>query len=269
MNAPVSVAVLCGRVMQWLSSRPPGTQLVAQEREVRRVVAHADVLGEPDRADRVEAGLGARRGSRRSGPRPTSSRPSRLIGVLRPARPAPATASRRWPRRRSAWRRAAPCRPSRSRRRAAACRAAGRACGRRGRTSPPAPPPGSRPRREARAGVGHRRAEHQLVEPVGHVVVVVDRLGVAALGVPRSPRRRGATAAASPAAAGAAARGAASPSARTIRSASARRGRSVMPASRSAPASRRRGHPGGRRRSRGRRRRRRVPCPRSPGAVSR
>lgn len=34
-----------------------------------------------------------------------------------------------------------------------------------------------------RAGVGHRRAQHQFVEPVGDVVVVVDGLGVAGLGV--------------------------------------------------------------------------------------
>ena len=40
--------------------------------------------------------------------------------------------------------------------------------------------------REARARVGHRRAEDHLVEPVRHVVVVVDRLGVAALGVPEA-----------------------------------------------------------------------------------
>ena len=36
---------------------PPVTQPVAQEAEVGRVVLHADVLGQPDRADRVEAGL--------------------------------------------------------------------------------------------------------------------------------------------------------------------------------------------------------------------
>ncbi len=37
--------------------------------------------------------------------------------------------------------------------------------------------------RVAGAGVGHRRPEHPLVEPVGHVVVMGDRPGVAALGV--------------------------------------------------------------------------------------
>ena len=40
--------------------------------------------------------------------------------------------------------------------------------------------------REDRAGVGHRGAEDVLVEGVGDVVVVVDRLGVAALGVPQA-----------------------------------------------------------------------------------
>ncbi len=39
--------------------------------------------------------------------------------------------------------------------------------------------------REDRAGVGHRGAEDQLVEAVGDVVVVVDRLGVAAERVPQ------------------------------------------------------------------------------------
>ena len=40
--------------------------------------------------------------------------------------------------------------------------------------------------RIARAGVGHRRAEHPLVERVRHVVVVVDGLGVASLAVPQA-----------------------------------------------------------------------------------
>ena len=40
--------------------------------------------------------------------------------------------------------------------------------------------------RVARAGVGHRRPEHELVEPVGDVVVVVDRLGVAGHRVPHA-----------------------------------------------------------------------------------
>jgi len=40
--------------------------------------------------------------------------------------------------------------------------------------------------RVAGAGVGHRRPEHPLVEPVGHVVVMGDGPGVAALGVQRA-----------------------------------------------------------------------------------
>jgi len=40
--------------------------------------------------------------------------------------------------------------------------------------------------RVAGAGVGHRRPEHPLVEPVGHVVVMGDRPGVATLGVQRA-----------------------------------------------------------------------------------
>ena len=64
-----------------------------------------------------------------------------------------------------------------------------------------------------RAGVGHRRAEHHLVERVGHVVVVVDRLGVAALGVPQALDAAGASAAGAPAAAAAAACRCARPSA--------------------------------------------------------
>ena len=40
--------------------------------------------------------------------------------------------------------------------------------------------------RIAGAGVGHRRSEHPLVERVGHVVVVMDRFGVASLAVPQA-----------------------------------------------------------------------------------
>ena len=46
-----------------------------------------------------------------------------------------------------------------------------------------------------RAGVGHRRAEHPLVERVRDVVVVVDGLGVASLAVHAGRPRPGATAA--------------------------------------------------------------------------
>jgi hypothetical protein len=46
-----------GRVMQWLSRRPPGRSLDASRAAVRVELAGADVLGEPDRADRVEVAL--------------------------------------------------------------------------------------------------------------------------------------------------------------------------------------------------------------------
>ena len=59
--------------------------------------------------------------------------------------------------------------------------------------------------RVERAGVGHRRAEDVLVERVGDVVVVVDRLGVARHRVPHALDRRGASAAGAPAAGAAAA----------------------------------------------------------------
>ena len=58
-----------------------------------------------------------------------------------------------------------------------------------------------------RAGVGHRRAEHHLVEAVGHVVVVLDRPCRRAPGCAGGPRPAGASAAGAPAAAGAAAPG--------------------------------------------------------------
>ena len=43
--------------MQWLSSSAPCAHLRLEEPEIRRVVLHADVLGQPDRGDRVESGL--------------------------------------------------------------------------------------------------------------------------------------------------------------------------------------------------------------------
>ena len=177
---------LCGRVMRVVEQPALGAQPVAEEGEVRRVVADPDVLGEADRGDGVEAGLDHVAVVRGGAPRPGRRAPR---GRWRPwpTAPAGATASRRAPGRRTRARRGGPSRPSRSRRRAAAGRASGPACGRPGRTSRSAP--ASRVAsalREDRAGVGHRRAEHQLVEAVGDVVVVADHLGVAAHRVPHA-----------------------------------------------------------------------------------
>ena len=185
MNAPVSSRRLCGRVMQWLSSRPSGRSWSRRKREVRRVVAHADVLGQADRADRVEAGLehvavvevphlgevveplavdrllGPRRLLARQG---HAERLDAVLpgGVADHAAPAAADVEQPLP--------------------GLEVELAGdqvvllglrllerRVLG-----------------REDRAGVGHRRAEDQLVEAVGDVVVVVDHLGVAAHRVPQA-----------------------------------------------------------------------------------
>ena len=58
MNAPVSWRLLCVAGDAVVEQPALQAQAVAQEREVRRVVLHPDVLGQPDRGDRVEAGLG-------------------------------------------------------------------------------------------------------------------------------------------------------------------------------------------------------------------
>ena len=162
-----------------------GAQPRPEEREVRRVVLHADVLDQPDRAHRVEValahvavvavahlgdvvealGLDALLG------------PGRLLAGERDAEDADAVVLRRVPDH------AAP---------AAA--------------DVEQPHTGLQPDlagdevvlvrlrlleggvlgREARAGVGHRRSEHPLVERVRHVVVIADRLGVAVARVPQA-----------------------------------------------------------------------------------
>ncbi len=163
----------------------PRAEPVAQEREVRRVVADADVLGQADRADRVEAGLRARRGSRGDAPRrgrrappasiasfahspaacdsvtPSAWTPySRAACRTMPPQPQP-TSSSRWPGCRSSLRA--------TRSYFSAC-ASSRVASRVGVDG---------------AGVGHRGPEHQLVEAVGDVVVVGDHLGVARHRVPQ------------------------------------------------------------------------------------
>ena len=117
------------------------------------------------------------------------------------------------------------------------------------------------------AGVGHRRAEHVLVEGVGHVVVVVD-----------GARRRGSWSAAGPPPRGASGAG---PPARVEAVAAAGRCRGSAPRRRGCGAAgpgtaswpsrrgRDRGRPGARRRCRGPRRRRPWPGRGRQGAVAR
>ena len=66
-----------------------------------------------------------------------------------------------------------------------------RACARRGRTSRTAPPRATPPPWDRSRTCRPSRAEHPGVEQVGHVVVVRDRLGVAASRVPADERRPG------------------------------------------------------------------------------
>ncbi len=249
---------LCGRVMQWLSSRPSGRSRSRRKREVRRVVADADVLGQADRADRVEAGLDhvavvevTHLGE--------VAEPLAVDRLLAPSAPAAATGSRRAPGRRTRARRAGPSRPSRSRRRAAAARASGRACGRPGRTSRTAPPRASRRRwgrpRRCRSSTARAPARRT----VGDVVVVADHLGVAAHRVPHALHRAAPARQAPPRGGGGGGRRLPRPRLRTSASASDGRGRTeaqvvlqehqrVVGVTRDA-----------RRSGRGRRRRRRAP----------
>ncbi len=174
--------------MQWLSSRPPGRSRVAQRAEVGGQLGVADVLGEPDRADRVELATPGRRGSRGDAPRPGLCSPRRTIsacahsawlrdsvtpsalhpvlggGVHDHAAPAAADVEQPHPR----------FEGQLLRDQLVLGRLRLLQRGRLGRVH--------------RAGVGHRRAEHPLVEPVGHVVVVRDGLAVARLRV--QPARR-------------------------------------------------------------------------------
>ena len=185
MNAPVSRGRLSWRVMQWLSSRPCGLELVADEAEVRRVVLHADVLGQPDRGDRVEAGLldvaVVHEPHLGEVVEPLLLdrllRPRRLLARQRDAERLDAVLPRGVPDH------AAPAAADVEQPLAGLeVELAGdqvvllglRLLERRvlGRVD--------------RAGVGHRRAEDELVEAVGDVVVVVDHLGVAAHRVPQA-----------------------------------------------------------------------------------
>ena len=171
--------------MQWLSSSAAGAHPGLQEAEVRRIVAHADVLEQPDRRHRVEAGLGdvavvavAHLGQ--------VGQPLVGDGLLRPRRLLP-----------------------RQRHAGGLDAAAGGVAHHAAPAAPDVEQPVARLQpqllehqpvlvllrlvergvgaRIARAGVGHRRPEHPLVEGVRDVVVVVDRLGVAGLAVPESP----------------------------------------------------------------------------------
>ena len=163
-------------------------ELPEQERKIRGQLCLADVLGQPDRADRVELGLGhvtviqvadlgqvgeAFSLDRLLGPQRL------LLGQRDPEGPHPVLAGRM---------------PDHATPAAADVE------------QPHALAQPELPRdqvvlvelrlfqrgvlgRVAGAGVGHGRAEHPLVERVGHVVVVRDRAGVAALGVPSASQR--------------------------------------------------------------------------------
>ena len=184
MKAPVDVPTVVGTGDAVVEQHAAGAQLALDEVEVGRVVAHPDVLGQPDRGDGVEPGLAhvAVVGVTHLGQVLQTLTTDRLLGpagllgreggaddVHAPPRGIPDHAS-------------------------------------------PAAADVEQPValleaqlvedeavlvllrlleggavvRVARAGVGHRRAEDVLVEGVGDVVVVVDRLGIAGLGVPQA-----------------------------------------------------------------------------------
>ena len=185
MNAPVSRDGVVGPGDAVVEQAPARDQLVPHEREVRRVVADADVLGEPDRAHRVEPGVAhvavvaepdLRRGiealplDRLLGPGgllPRQRHADHLDAVVLgrvPDHPAPAGPDVEQPHARLEAELAGDQVVLRELRLL-----------QRGLLG-----------REAGAGVGHRRPEDHLVEPVRDVVVVVDRPGVAAPGVPEA-----------------------------------------------------------------------------------
>ena len=161
----------------------PRLELAVEEREVSRQVPHADVLGEPDRTHRVEAGLGnvavvevADLGElAQSVALDGGLPPGGLLGGQRDADRLDAVLARGVP-----------------------DHAAPAAADVQQPHSGPQPElardqvelidlrllQGGIGLRVARAGVRHRRAEHPPVEGVGHVVVVRDRLRVATLAVP-------------------------------------------------------------------------------------
>ena len=170
--------------MQWLSSRPCGRSRSSMKREVRRVVLHADVLGEPDRGDRVEVALldvpvvhepdlgevvepllldPLLRPRRLLARERHADRVHAVLAGRVPDHPAPAAAEVEQPL------------PGLQ------VELAGDQVVLRGLRLLERRVLGG----EQRAGVGHRRTEDHLVERVGDVVVVVDRLGVAAQRVPQ------------------------------------------------------------------------------------
>jgi hypothetical protein len=161
---------------------PAGLQLAEQEREVGREVLLADVLGQADGADRVEAGLGhvavvqvphlgqARQALALDG----GLAPGGLLRGQRDAEGLDAVLPR------GVHHHAAPAaadvQQPHALMQAQLARDQVELVGLRLFQ-------GGVLVRVAGAGVGHRGPEHPLVEPVGDVVVVRDRLGVAALGV--------------------------------------------------------------------------------------
>ena len=176
-------SLLTVRVMQWLRIRPWRPQLAVQEGEVAGQLGLADVLGEPDRADRVEAVLGdvpvvhvpdlGQAGQARFldgplGPAGLLGRqgdaegadPVLPRGVHHHTSPAAADVEQPHPR---LQRQLPRDQVELVRLRLLQGRVRGRV---------------------ARAGVGHGGAEHPLVERVGHVVVMRDRGRVAATRVP-------------------------------------------------------------------------------------
>ena len=174
--------------MQWFSSRPSGRSLPYRKEKYAGQLGPADVLGQPDRADRVELALGhvavvevADLGQpaeallldgplRPGGLLRGQGHAERLDAVLPggvPDHPAPAAAHVEQPHPRA---------QAQLPRYQVVLVGLGFL---EGRIGP----------RVTGAGIGHRRAEHPLVERVGHVVVVRDGRGVTLLGVqpPREP----------------------------------------------------------------------------------
>ena len=191
-----------GRVMQWLSSRPPGRSFAYRKREVGLELGPPDVLGQPDRGDGVEALLGdvavvAVADLDEVGEAPARDLllgPQRLVareghaeglhavvlgGVHRHLAPPAADVEQ------------AHAGPQRE------------LVGHQVVLGELRLLEGGGLARVGRAGVGHRRAEDQLVEAVRDVVVVRDGLGVAGLrvhpaGLPVLLGRRGEVAVAEP-----------------------------------------------------------------------
>lgn len=185
LDAGVQVVLPGDRVVQQPAA---GHQPRAQEPEVGRVVAHPDVLGQADRAHRVEPGLGDLavvlvadlRAVPQAVPLDRRLRPLRLVAREGHAERRHAVLAYRVPHH------AAPAAPDVEQ---AHPRLQAELAGdevelvllrllQRGVV-----------RGVAGAGVRHRLAEHDLVEPVAHVVVVADRLGVTGARVPQPVQR--------------------------------------------------------------------------------